>query len=193
MRDNQSISHPPSISNLAIAHDTCLRFTASSAVSALSITFQNLLDLILMASSATAVYDMFLYVRIRRVSVWAVPVIGNASTVSVDFSGGSGGAVGDGALRTDTSMGIEPAHVAAKPRLRTQVAQFQPSSVDSAFTLTCPTGSVVDVELTFRGLPSSAVLAQNVAVGATTGAWYFRGLDGKAAATTVLPAVLNGI
>jgi hypothetical protein len=180
------ISHPPQLNGIEVRHSVTLRFIASAAISQV-ITFQNLLDTMLLATSATAVFDLFQMVKIRRVRCWALPVIGNATTVEVQFNGASAGRVGDQAIHSDTSMGIQPACVSARPNRRSLAADFQTNAASTAMTLVCPSGTVIDMDLSFRGAFTTAVAAQNVAVGATAGAVYLRGLDGNAASTTSLP------
>jgi hypothetical protein len=182
------ISHPPQIPSYEIRHGVRLRFASNAAVSQ-AITFQNLLDTIVFAATAVLGYDVFSSVKIRRVQVWALPVIGNAATVSVQFAGAVAGAIGDQKLHSDTSMGIQPAHVSARPAPKSLAANYQLPGSGTAFFLVCPTGSVVDVELSFVGSFDIAVAAQNALVGATVGATLLRGLDGLAVSATKLPTV----
>jgi hypothetical protein len=177
------ISHPPQLNGIELRHSVAMRFTTSASIST-TITFQNLLDLWLFAASATAVYDIFQSVKIRRVRVWAVPVLGNAATVLVEFGGLVAGITGDQVVHTDTSMGVQPAHVDCRPNVRSLASNYQIGTANEAFALICPSGSVIDVELSYRGAFATAQVAQNVAVGATTGAIYIRGLDGLAVATS---------
>jgi len=164
-----------------------MRFTSNAAVSS-NITFQNLLDTILVATSATAGYDVFDAVRVNAVEVWGIEGLGTISTVGVVFDGATLGAAGDDKNHSDTSVGIQPAHVRASPAPLSGAAQFQPSTNTIAFLLVCPSNSVIDVSMTLRQpLAGAAVIAQNALVAATAGAMYYRGLDGKATATTVLP------
>jgi hypothetical protein len=152
------------------------------------ITFQNLLDTVLVAISALAGVDLYDAVRINSVEAWAIATLGTPVTAIVVYAGESVGAAGDQKVHTDTSMGIEPAHVKARPDPLTQAGQFQPSSVSNAFDLDIPAGTVVDVSLTLRqSVVGQVVAAQNALVGAVAGTVYYRGLDGKAVAATVLP------
>lgn len=179
------LSHPPQINGIEVRHAATLRYVTNAAV-AQAITFQNLLDTILVAVTAVLGYDLFQTVKIRRVRVWAVPVIGAATAVSVEFSGVTAGIAGDQAIKTDTSMGIQPAHVDTRPNSKALASDYQVNSAAVAFFITCPSGSVVDVELSFRGAYAAGppTAAQNALVGATVGAEYLRGLDGLASATT---------
>jgi len=187
-RAQELLSHPPQIPDFTVRHGTRLRFVANAAVGQV-VTYQNLLDLFLVATTAVAGFDLFATVKIRAVEVWADAVVGNAATVSVSFDGGTAGSVGDQRWHTDTSMGIQPAHVKARPSAKALCSNYQLSSNAAAFYLACPTGAVVDVELSYVQILGSAVAAQNALVGATPGAFYTRGLDGLAVATTKLTPV----
>jgi len=164
-----------------------MRFQAN-ALFAANITYQNLLDTVLVATGATTGFDLYDSVRVNSVECWSQAILGSASTVVVGFNGATVGSQGDQKVHTDTSMGIEPAHVKARPDPRTQAGQFQPTQGANAFFLDVPSGCVIDVSMTLRQpMVGTTVAAQNALVGATAGALYFRGLDGKAVATTVLP------
>jgi hypothetical protein len=181
------ISHPPQLPSYGITRDVRLRFAALAAGVA-NITFQNLLDTILVATGAAAASDLFEAVRINSVELWAIAALGTPATVILSFDGTTVGAQGDQKTHTDTSMGIEPAHVKARPDSLTQAGQFQASAANVAFILDVPAGTVIDVSVTFRQpVQGTAVSSQNVLVAATTGAVYYRGLDGKTTALTNFP------
>jgi hypothetical protein len=191
-RNDRNISHPPQIESYGITHSTKLRFVTNGAVSQTSITFQNLLDLLLVGVTATTVWDLFQQVRVRSVEMWAVPVVGSATTVQCEFRDQTAGFTGDAKIHSDTSMGVQPAYLRCRPAARSGSANFQFSQATPAFTLTCPSGTVIDVELTFRGLPNVPLVAQNASVATAPGAWYYRGLDGQAKAATVFVPVIDG-
>jgi hypothetical protein len=166
-----------------------MRFTATAAA-VTAITFQNLLDTVLIAVGPTVAADLFEAVRVNSVELWSIAALGTPSTLILAFTGVTLGAQGDQKTHTDTSMGIEPAHVKARPDPLTQAGQFQASSNTTAFQLDVPAGTVIDVSLTFRQPVNGLVVgSQNVLVAATTGAVYYRGLDGKTTALTNYPVV----
>ncbi len=69
---------------------------------------------------------------------------------------------------------------------------WQSSSSVTAFTINnCPIGALIQLNVTFRSRmgSGSAVAASQAATGATTGAIYFRGMDGLASASTKFPPV----
>jgi len=178
------IPHPPQIGDYAITQSKRLRFTTSAAI-AQEITYQNLLDCVLFTTSAIAPFTLFNQVRVKNVKVWALPVVGSSSSVMVIFNGATLGTTGDRVVHQDSSMGIEPAFVTARPRTKTLASMFQTNSSANAFYLNCPINSVVDVSLDFRSdALGNAAPAQNASVGATPGEVAFRGLDGLAAATS---------
>jgi hypothetical protein len=182
----EMIPHPPPISEYNVKHATVLRFTASSAQS-LNVTFQNLLDLVLLQTTAVAAFDLFYAVKIRRVDIWAIPVLGGATSVELIYNGVVAGFVGDQKIHQDTSMGVQPAHVSAKPGRSSLAADFQVSSATNAFRLIVPAGAVIDVHLSYLSRFGPATAAQNASAGATVGSLTLRGLDGLAAAATQLP------
>ncbi len=177
------ISHPPQLNGPQIKHSVTLRFLVNSAVSQ-SITVGNLLDTMLFAATATQGYQIFQAVKIRRVRIWAAPVTGGATSVSLEYAGLTAGAVGDQMIHTDTSMGVQPAHVSARPSAKSTASTYQVSTAINMFYLTAPVGSVVDVEATFRNSFVSAVAVAQALVGATVGATYLRGLDGLPVASS---------
>lgn len=180
------ISHPPQINGLQVVHSTTLRFRVTAAVLDQIITFTNLLDTMLVATTAVAGTDLFQAVRVRRVRLWGMPAVGGAASVYLEYSGTTAGLVGDQNVHTDTSMGVQPAHVDARPGRSSLASEWQINSMNTAFLLSCPAGSVVDVEASFRSqwAPGTNTAAQAALVGATAGRQYLRGLDGLATATS---------
>jgi hypothetical protein len=190
------IPRPPAINNYEVKHSTTLRFTTSAAVNQF-ITFANLLDTILVGTTATAAFDLFFAVKIRRIKVWALPILGSSSSVSVVFSGTTAGFVGDRIVHQDSSMGIEPAFLNVSPKKDTLASMFQISSANiNAFFIDAPINSVIDLDLSFRSdLLGLAVAAAQATVGGVAGAIAFRGMDGlaKAASNFVVPTGFNSV
>jgi len=185
------IAHPPVIQP-QLKHRQRLRFTCTTAQNQANISFRNILDGINIATTAATAYQLFDQVKIHAVEVWAAPVQGAApAVVSVAFGGQTLGALGDGRVWGDSSMGVEPAHVRAVPQRQSQAAQWQVSGASVALELTCPVAAVIDVDVSFRTVPAiSPAAVQNVPAAATVGQLYYRGLDGLAAAATQLPTAL---
>jgi len=183
-----AITHPPQIQDYQVRHSVIQRFVSNAAV-ATAITFQNLLDTILMVTSVITAADVFYAVRIRKVEMWCAPAQGAPSSVSLQFASAAAGFVGDQKFHTDTAMGVEPAHVTAKPSARSLASEYQISSAAVAFVVACPTGTTIDVHLSYVGNFGESVAAQNAVVAGATGQLATRGLDGKTVALTSLPNV----
>lgn len=177
------ISHPPPINGLELRTSVTLRFRATAAAT-LAVTYTNLLDAYLVATTATAGSQVFQTCKIRRVQLWATAAVGTPVSVSLEFSGVTTGVTGDQQTHSDTSMGIQPAHVSARPNARSLAADYQLPSAAVAFTITVPAGGVIDVECSYRGQFNAATACAQALVGAVPGAFYLRGLDGLAVAAT---------
>lgn len=180
-----SLTHPPSISSYQARRHMKLRFTMGNAFTG-NVSFQNLLDTMLVRLTTTTLADEYYAVRVNFVEIWATSTLGGlAATILVSFNSVATGFVGDQKIHTDSSMGIEPAHVKARPSKRSLAAEYQSSSGTAAFHLEVPQSAVVDVDVDFIGTLGQAVAAQNTsAAGGTPGDHVTRGLDGLAWATT---------
>lgn len=178
------IPRPPPIPNSTITHNVRMRFAANAQAN-LSISWKNLLDTWLVATTATAGYELFDSVRIRKIEMWGYSSAGPV-TCTITFPGAVLGAQGDSTTHTDTSMGIEPAYVLARPGKRSIASMYQNSTTNTAFDIYCPSGAVVDLSLSFRCSMAgyAPVAATNALVAAQAGNVYVRGFDGVAAATS---------
>jgi hypothetical protein len=185
-----AIPHPPPVFP-QVKQSMRLRFSCTTAATNKQILFLNILDSVLFAATAVVGYDLFTAVRVKAVEVWALPSQGSAPTpVRVQFPAlpDGGGLAGDGRVFSDTSMGIEPAHVIARPDPKSALGLWNDSNGTVAFLLTCPIGAVIDVLVDFRIDQNVTPSSTNALVAATVGNMYFRGLDGLAVAATTLPA-----
>ncbi len=191
--------HPPVIRNAQLTYNVRRRFI-SNASFASGISSANLLDGICVATTTTVGKQLFQAVRVKSVEAWCTTVGGviGPITVSVEFSQPNGAAnylaTGDQLLHTDTSLGLEPAHVKCRPSSKSLASFFQASNSDVLFTITCPASTVVDLELEYVGSAGTAPVALGSAlVAATAGCYYFRGMDGAATAATVWPPALPAV
>jgi len=183
------ISHPPQMQDVGLKREVRLRFLASSAFSG-NITYQNLLDILNVAATAVTAFDLFISVKIKFVEIWASALTNASATVTLIYDGGVVGLVGDQKLHTDSSMGIEPAHIRCVPAPMSAAALYQESSNNVAFVLVVPAGAVVDVSLSLRNpLNGGQVQTANAPAAATAGILYMRGLDGAAKAASAFTPV----
>ncbi len=181
--------YPPQIvPTLSFGHR--FRFQSSAATTA-NITVKDLGDLLCMATSATAAYQLANAVRIRSVEIWGPPSATLVPvTVSCEFSSTNIGSIGPSRIVSDTSVGsARVAHIKAKPPMDSQASLWQVSTTTTTlFTLVLPAGAIVDIKysLTMRDTANFTVVTGAV-TGATTGVVYLRPLDSDIATPLILP------
>jgi len=173
-----------------IAQRRTLRFIAGANFSTTTPTAVNcadILDTCLVATAPTVVYDIYQGFQLHWVKMWSITPPNNASpvtTVQCHFSATGG----NNASFIGESLGTaRPAFLKAVPPPGSQIGLWNTSTNLVVMQLNGPPGTIIDVNLTFVAVPGFAQLAQVVAVGATAGYSYYRGLDGFGTAATVLP------
>lgn len=177
-----------------------LRFsTTGSWAGSYTVTYENLLDAWFVAGTATTAYQLFDFVKIRKVTVRAIGINDNAhlmesAIVGVEFPGLIGGQFGSGKQRVGTGVGTTmPAFVSLCPDLMSQSAQYQPSTANAAFVVRAVDGlrspiygAIIDVEVSYKNSGDISPAAVTTArAGLTPGNLYFGGIDGLAIANTV--------
>lgn len=184
-QDSWVIPRPLAIPNVGQVRNVRVRYVTTGTV-ALAITYHNLLDSQLVATTAVAGFQYYDLVRIRAIEMWSYSPSGT-TTISLAYVGRALGAVGDDNAHTDTSIGMEPAYLKAVPSKGSTASMFQPDTTNTAFNIYCPTATIIDVHFSFRtALEGNAPVAVTQAlVGAQPGMMYFRGIDGAALASTL--------
>jgi len=187
-RNGVGPTHPPTINSYGITRDVRLRFIATGSPFNGEITYADILDAICMAATSTNLYDVYTAVKVNAVEAWFLPASDvSPGTITVLYDNVDAGSQGDQKVHTDTSMGIQPAHVKAVPAVMSQQAQWQATSAQPAFNLSCPTGTILDLSVSLRNpINGSVQMAQSVGVALTAGTIYYRGLDGNAIASSGL-------
>jgi hypothetical protein len=179
---SRGIPCPPPF-NATLVTRKRLRFEASSASPAggTALTSEDVFDLLCMATSATAAYQIMTGVKIRRISIWGPMAASLAPvTVSIEYLA-TGSFLGQPTkIKSDTSMGAtRAAYVSYAPPPKSLLDNWVPSNTGvSLISLQFPANSIVDVEFDFvtqngeSPFPVGAVVA-----GATVGKVYCRALD----------------
>ena len=175
------LGHPPQI-NPSIRLVKVFRFQ-TNATAAVNITAALLLDLLAVGNTAgTNAYRLFRSIRVHKVECWGIGAIGAAS----EYISVTGAGVGPENRRTDTSMGVTPAHVAWRPAPGSQSSfwrQTGTSETDVMFVLNLPGSCVVHLTLEFimqcADGAATAVSAANTPAAATVGTLFCANLDGK--------------
>lgn len=176
--------------------------TTATFTGVVSVSASNLLDAWFVAGTATTAYQLFDFVKIRRVIVRAMGGSANftnepaACTVGVEYVGLGAGSYAGGRQKSDSSLGVtNPAMVSLAPDPMSQAAQYQASNGNTLFVVRAVdgysaagiVGAVIDVEVSLRNSGDVSPSALGVArAGLTPGNLYYGSLDGQALATTVV-------
>ena len=186
-RTELSIPNPTGLNSSGVIESVMhLRFKCSTATTS-SISWANILDTVIMATTSTQAADVFYSVRLHSLEVWLPPSVGGVAT-SVDC-----GIAFDSPSQGDQKLWIVSAgptggYMKCKPSNRSLDGwTWQDSSSVTAFTFNnCPVGATFRLNVTFRSRmgAGSAQLAAQAGSGMTVGTLYLRGLDGLAAAST---------
>jgi len=179
----------PQIRNYDITVRRKLFFEVNAQVTALTITAQNIGDTQLIATSATQGYALFSAWKLRRFRAWAVPnTVGNPVQITFEWYQNNGyGFASRPCVHTCSSMGIDtPAIISVKPEKSALQSFWQTAGGGgNFFILTCPSGTIIEIDLDCAMTDGNANSAlQNAIASATAGEFYYRGLDGLALATT---------
>lgn len=177
-----------------------LRFvtTGTGGATSCSVSFANLLDSWFLAGTSTTAYQLFDFVKVKRVTIRAMPYNGGSSylqscTVGIEFPGLVAGSNASGNQASNTNLGTtEPAFVTLRPGKMAAAGFWQPSSNNNAFVVratnadgTVSLGAIIDVDLVFKNSAdvSPAALASAI-TGGSPGNLYYGGLDGGRLAAT---------
>jgi hypothetical protein len=198
---DQVLKIPPQLIDQLSVGFTLRFLTTNAWLGSYTVTFQNLLDAWFIAGTATNAYQLFDFVKVRKVTVRAMAgaqtggsLIMPTANVGVEYPGLVGGQFGSGKQRVGTGVGNEtPAYVSLKPDPMSQSAQFQPSTANPAFIVRAVDGvrapvygAVIDVEVTYKNSADIAPAAvASARAGLTPGQILFGGIDGLAPATTI--------
>jgi len=97
------------------------------------------------ALPANGMYRLIDAFRIKRVEAFSIGALGSSQTVALDWASSN---TGRSTRVSDTSLGMAPAHISTVPPANSAPAFWQNTNGSVAmFTLTVPSGAVVDVTL----------------------------------------------
>lgn len=179
-----------------------LRFngTLSGASSQTSFTFGNILTTMLVASSTTATVTLFEVVKIKevRVRVFCNGRVDLASAYTCTLTWQAGvttSVMNDQRAISVSGMGVTPVLLRARPKKGSLASMYNYVSSNTAFNVFVEQTQsanaelcvVIELDLVFHTNESMIPVSANAGVGLTAGEWYYRGLDGLAAAGTAWP------
>jgi len=183
--------NPPQLQDYGMTHNKTFRFTSTAATPATGtlISYTDLSDFILVASGAVLGHKIFPFVKLRYVEIWDDAPIGTSATITCSLTNTDGNQADPPQTKTDTSMGIHPAHLKIVPKKDSLASKWHGVSGNNCFIIICSAGAIIDVGLSMRQQADvlAVINAQNALVGANIGQIYFRGMDGNAIAGTNFP------
>jgi hypothetical protein len=143
------------------------------------ITRKQILNLLLMATSATTTVRLFQAVRLKRVRMWSNPTaLGQPSDAcQLEWLGENSPST----VISDSSMGVRPAHVNSLPPPSASNRWWSISGQlesDVLFALTFPANTIVDVTVSARLVEQESPTAGDIPAGASLGQLYGDYLDG---------------
>jgi hypothetical protein len=189
------IPNPPQF-NPTIQATHKFRFRSTAAFN-LSVITSDLMQLLVIGTSATTTASAYSAFRLRKVKMWGpmaadlVPV-----TVSLEFlnAQANSGLGSRRTLHTDTSMGAtESAYISASPEAESSAAAWQNVITAStntngcAFTISGPINTVIDVVLDIVMQNGEPPFVGATGTALVPGTWYGNSLDGGA--TGLLPPI----
>ncbi len=191
---------PPQISP-AFHGTKTLRFYSASTASG-AITVKDLLDLIFVASSATAGYRLLDSIRLRKIEIWASAPAAGTTVVSVEESVVNTSSLISGRSFAVTDMVVgsaRSAHVVYKPTRGSYTDMWFSAGLGALSTslinIIAPASSVLDLTLDYviaDGLQAPTSVSRGVA-GAVTGQVYCSAFGYSISPTLWVPVGLANI
>jgi len=181
-RSSRAPSMPPTIDTVVTAHQV-LRFTATSAAASLNITLAN----ILMACGGictivnSTVASVASSVKLHKITIWPASTTAGAGQNAEVLWPELGNITRDESKSTAIPAGVTVSDVVMeRPPRASQVAFWNSSGGGGStlFSLTCPAGSIVDVDLTWTLRNNIAGVTQAGYAAAALGSFYYARLDG---------------
>lgn len=160
-----------------------------------TITVDDLLDLVCVATGAAVAYRLCAGVKIKSVEMWGANSAGNSSnTVQLEWlqtllTGGPDD------VFNDTALGLaDVAHIHSKPPVGSRCEMWLSTTALSSgndvnlFTLTVPQGGIVDIVLEQVLYDTDTPISvTGVVAAATTGKSYTRSLDSASGTANLVP------
>ncbi len=180
-RDNNSsggsIQPPPFVPTVRASHK--FRFTSDANNGVYNIDRASLLNLLVVATSATTTVRLVEGIRLREVEMWSNPTaLGSPpSSLQIEWTGENAPSV----VISDTSMGVRPAHVRSRPPARSSAQWWSMSGsqeTDNLFQISVPQNSVIDLTVDLRFVEQESPTAGETPTGAALGHIYCDALDG---------------
>jgi hypothetical protein len=127
----------------------------------------------------TTFKSMFASVKIKRITMWAPPASqGSAVTCSVEWIGQANSPNRE---ISDTTVSVaRNAYVSSSPPPQSLASFWQNTSSGNLCTITAPTNTIIDVEVSLILNDDDVAAATSVVASGTLGGYYFLSLDPNA-------------
>jgi len=183
---------------LSLEYFTTMRFRNKDVTTAVTFSGAQILNTVLNATSASLLTATFQYFKLKRIRMWAsdIPATGGGtpSSASIAFVDTTAGEEGNARTYVLNPAGnAAPAYFEYKFRPEQAFGRWQSGSSAASFIVTSSDCDlIIELDVTFRNVSGLAQPAIVTGTGLTTGAHYFRGLDGLAIANTKWPISCAG-
>jgi hypothetical protein len=170
---------PPQINTtLSLGH--VFRFSNGSNSGTYSIKWAQIFNLLQVATSTTATTRVIASAKLKRICMWAnPPALGSPPTVlSLEWAQSQHN---EAIQISDTSMGVRPARVDARPPVNSAASWAGLSNSDdntALVSLILPADTIIDVHLSLKFVDDEAAVAGETISGGTSGTMYYGYLDG---------------
>ncbi len=178
----------PGTLTASIQVDKVIRFKFAAALTNVVVKDTDLIDLLCMASSATAAYGLPKAYKLRGIEMWADPVAGGA-LISIEDQAVSSDIGYTNRIREDVTLGTtRPAHLKWVPPPLSVNSTWQTGLNNQArFKLNSSGAGYLDLHISFVLQDGDTPVAVSAAVaGATTGRVYIRALN-SSSGTNLVP------
>jgi hypothetical protein len=175
------------------------RFIAQNNMTGRQITNVELLDLKCVATAATVAYRLLYGMKINSIELWAANSSAIASnTIEVEWYTNNPAYGADSKIFTDTAVGTtNVAYVRARPPKGSFSGAWLPylSTSYAVFDITCPEGTVIDIDFTISFIDDESAIAvtAGAVAGAVVGTLYTRYLDSASVPPLLAPVATNVI
>jgi hypothetical protein len=155
------------------------QFTSIAGLSAVPITRIDLLNLMMTALTATTAVSTIGAIKIKKIRVWS-PIISSfvPQTVEIEWNGGL---YAPSAIHSAVSEGLSPSKLETSPPLGSSPSLWSiigaTNSGETMFTVTCPSGSVLQLSVALRLMDDEAAGNIITCAGASIGKVYYGFLD----------------
>jgi hypothetical protein len=166
------------------------QFQASAAVAEQPVTRQDLLNLMVVATTAANAFGIIGAVKIKKVRIWS-PILSTfvPETVQIEWNGGL---YAPSAIHSAVSEGLFPAKLETSPPPMSSPDLWSlvgaTNLAEVLFTVTAPVNSIIQLSAAIRLMDDEPPGVVTAGVALTVGKVYYGFLDGASATGNLVPS-----